>query len=198
MPPMSEETAVYALIDAELLRRYALSPEEVGRYLEREKIPIAQYRDKNASDDEVAETLEALRRSYPGTLIVNDRIDLVPLADGLHLGQEDLAAVAADPAEAVRRVREHTGGKILGLSTHTLSEIETANTLDLDYIGLGAYRPTATKSDARVQGEALLSIARHSRHPVAIIGGVRWEDRFAPPIRYKVLGSTLIERIIAS
>ncbi len=198
MPPMPDETAVYALIDAELLKRYDLSPERVGRFLEREKIPIAQYRDKSASDEEVAEVLEALRRSYGGTLIVNDRLDLVPLADGLHLGQEDLAAFAPDPAEAVSRVRERIGEKILGLSTHDLSEIETANTLELDYIGLGAYRSTATKNNAEVRGEELLSIARHSRHPVAIIGGVRWEDRFAPPIRYKVLGSALMERIAAS
>ncbi len=198
MPPMPDETAVYALIDADLLKRYALSPEQVGRYLESEKIPITQYRDKNASDEAVAEALEALRRSYGGILIVNDRIDLVPLADGLHLGQEDLAAVAPDPAEAVSRVRERIGEKILGLSTHNLSEIETANALDLDYIGLGAYRSTSTKSDAEVRGEELLKIARHSRHPVAIIGGVRWEDRFAPPIRYKVLGSALMERIASS
>ncbi len=198
MPPMPDETAVYALIDADLLKRHALSPEQVGRFLESEKIPIAQYRDKSASDEAVAEALEALRRSYHGTLIVNDRIDLVSLADGLHLGQEDLTAVAPDPSEAVSRVRERIGEKILGLSTHNLSEIETANALDLDYIGLGAYRSTSTKSDAVVRGEELLSIARHSRHPVAIIGGVRWEDRFAPPIRYKVLGSALMERIVTS
>ncbi len=198
MPPMPDETTVYALIDADLLKHHALSPEQVGRFLESEKIPIAQYRDKSASDEAVAEALEALRRNYHGTLIVNDRIDLVPLADGLHLGQEDLTAVAPDPAEAVSRVRERIGEKILGLSTHDLSEIETANALDLDYIGLGAYRPTATKGDAEVRGEELLEIARHSRHPVAIIGGVRWEDRFVPPIRYKVLGSALMERIAAS
>jgi len=195
---MQEETTVYALIDTALLERYELPLSQVTDFLEKAQIPIAQYRDKHSSDETVAEALETLRRDYSGTLIVNDRIDLVHLADGLHLGQEDLAAVAPDPAEAVHRVRERIGEKILGLSTHNLAEIETANTLDLDYIGLGAYRTTTTKSDAQVQGEALLQIARHSRHPVALIGGVRWEDSFGDSIAYKVLGSALFERISAS
>ena len=93
-------------------------------------------------------------------------------------------------------MRERIGGKILGLSTHNREEIEIANTLDLDYIGLGAFRPTSTKEVESIGGEALLEIAKDSRHPVAIIGGVQWEDRFREPIRYKVLGSALFERML--
>jgi len=83
------------------------------------------------------------------------------------------------------------GRKLLGLSTHNLSEIEEANRLDLDYIGLGAYRLTKTKSEANVGGEALLEAAKYSRHPVGIIGGVQIDDEFEKPILYKVIGSDL-------
>ena len=192
---MPREPEIYALIDSGLLQRYDLSLETVGRFLREAGIPVAQYRDKVSSDSAVARALELLREHYDGTLIINDRLPLINLADGLHLGQEDLAAIDPDPATAVAKVRERIGGKLLGLSTHNRREIEGANPLELDYIGLGAYRPTRTKADASVSGEALLEIARLSRHPVAIIGGVRWEDRFDAPIRYKVLGSALMERI---
>ncbi|WP_456391641.1 thiamine phosphate synthase [Nitratifractor sp.] len=191
-------TEIYALLDRELMQRYGVTPEAAARFLQNAGITIAQYRDKEGSDKSVAETLEKLRRHYSGTLILNDRLSLAELADGLHLGQEDLAAVDPDPAAAVRKVRERIGKKLLGLSTHDAVEIEEANALDLDYIGLGAYRSTATKSNATVQGKALLEAARLSRHPVAIIGGVRWEDAFAEPIRWKVLGRALFERIVAS
>ena len=186
---------IYALLDRELIRQSGLEISEIARQLEKLRIPVAQYRDKEGSSARIYEALSQLRQFYSGTLIVNDRLDLVELADGVHLGQEDLAAVDSAPAKALGKIRERIGRKLLGLSTHNLQEIETANTLDLDYIGLGAYRPTSTKSDAEVQGDTLLRIARASRHPVAIIGGVRWEDEFEEPIRWKVLGSALFERI---
>jgi len=191
-------TEIYALLDRELMERFGVTPEAAARFLQNAGITIAQYRDKEGSDERVAGTLERMRRHYFGTLILNDRLSLAELADGLHLGQEDLAAVDPDPSAAVRKVRERIGGKLLGLPTHDAGEIQIANTLDLDYIGLGAYRPTATKSDAAVRGVALLETAHLSRHPVAIIGGVRWEDVFAEPVRWKVLGRALFERIAAS
>jgi len=38
-----------------------------------------------------------------------------------------------------------------GVSTHNLDEIVQANALNIDYIGLGAYRPTNTKKEAQVE-----------------------------------------------
>ena len=192
-------TPVYALLDVDLLRRYDVSAEKSAKFLQANAITIAQLRDKEGSDDEVAALLRSIRSLYEGTLLVNDRPALAELCDGVHLGQEDLAAFDPDPSQAVRKVRAILGsGKILGLSTHDAREIALANPLDLDYIGLGAYRPTSTKSGARVRGAELLEAAKGSRHPVALIGGLRWEDRFPPQIAYKVLGSALIERIAAS
>ncbi len=88
-------------------------------------------------------------------------------------------------------VRQKIGTKILGLSTHDKEEILEANTLDLNYIGLGAYRATDTKSEANVGGQALIEAASYSKHPVGMIGGVRMDDVFASPIVYKVIGSGL-------
>ena len=86
--------------------------------------------------------------------------------------------------------------KLLGLSTHNLEEVLEANSFkELSYIGLGAYRNTETKSDVTVQGKELLTIAKESKHKVAIIGGVHLEDSFqnTPTITYKVIGSDLMK-----
>ncbi len=81
----------------------------------------------------------------------------------------------------------------MGISTHNKEEIEEANSLNVDYIGLGAYRQTATKEDASVGGEALIELAKISKHPVGIIGGVKMIDIFPEHIKYKVIGSGLYE-----
>jgi len=133
----------------------------------------------------------SIRKEYDGTLIINDSIELIDYADGLHIGQEDIRAYDDDLTEAVKQIRQIVGSKILGLSTHNKKEILEANALDLDYLGLGAYRATNTKSEANVGGKALIEVAMHSKHPVGMIGGVTLEDEFEEPIRYKVIGSGL-------
>lgn len=132
-----------------------------------------------------------IRENYDGTLIINDTIALIDYADGLHIGQEDIRAYSDLLSDGVAQIRQQIGKKLLGLSTHNKKEILEANTLDLDYIGLGAYRATNTKSEANVGGTALIEAASHSIHPVGMIGGVTLEDAFEEPIRYKVIGSGL-------
>ena len=135
-----------------------------------------------------------IRDYYDGVLIVNDTIELIAYADGLHIGQEDIRKYSDDLSEAVKMIRQKIGRKQLGLSTHNKEEILEANRLDLDYIGLGAYRATHTKSEANVGGKSLLEAASHSIHPVGMIGGVTLEDAFEEPIVYKVIGSGLYLR----
>ena len=113
----------------------------------------------------------------------------------MHLGQEDLANINTDCKVAVEKLRDIVDNKIIGLSTHNLAEINIANSLYIDYIGLGAYRQTSTKSNVEVSGENLLKIAKKSKHKVALIGGVKLSDNFSkfPQISYKVIGSDLMK-----
>ncbi len=157
------------------------------------KIPILQYRNKFQSLQEKKEDLTLIRKYYHGKLIINDSIELIEYADGIHLGQEDIATIAPKKEDAIKIIRQKIGTKILGISTHNKKEIEEANTLNIDYIGLGAYRQTATKEDANVGGESLIKIAKISKHPIGIIGGVRIDDIFPEYITYKVIGSGLYE-----
>jgi thiamine-phosphate pyrophosphorylase len=71
--------------------------------------------------------------------IVNDYVDVAvaALADGVHLGQEDLS---------LKQARKILGkNRIIGISCHNLAQALKAQKEGADYIGIGPIYPTATK-----------------------------------------------------
>ena len=184
---------IYALLDKEALVKRGLSLGHLSLKIQNLQIPIAQYRNKLGSFDEKRQDLLEIRRYFKGKLIINDTIELIDYADGLHVGQDDIRNYSNDLIEAVRIIRQKISTKLLGLSTHNQDEILEANSLNLDYIGLGAYRGTQTKSEAKVVGVEVLELAKLSIHPVGVIGGVKLTDTFPNQITYSVIGSDLYE-----
>jgi len=155
---------------------------------------IIQYRNKEDSTQFVKNRLIELRKLFDGFLLVNDRYELAQFCDGVHLGQDDLASIDSDKKQALFILQEVIGkDKIIGLSTHNKEEVLEANELELNYIGLGAFRATHTKTDVSVVlGEKLDEIASLSKHYVAAIGGVKKSDTFNH-VTYHVIGSGLFE-----
>lgn len=184
---------IYALFDKEVLHTRGLSLEKLSTKAQSLNIPILQYRNKLGTFAEKKDDLFIIRKFYKGKLIINDTIELIDYTDGLHIGQEDIQAYGNDLNESVLTIRKKISNKLLGLSTHNKEEILEANKLDLDYIGLGAYRGTQTKAEAKVLGEEALELAKLSTHPVGLIGGVKLSDRFDQQITYRVIGSDLYE-----
>lgn len=184
------------MIDKQLLEKFGILLKEYCSYLNRLQIPIAQYRNKEGSAAVIAQDLKLIKSIYTGQLIVNDYIEFIELADGVHIGQDDLKKFHSNSAVAVKMVREKVGSKIVGLSTHDKDEVQQANGFkELDYIGLGSYRNTTTKSGVRVGGQKLLEIAAKSLHKVALIGGITMDDNFSSysQISYRVIGSHLMQ-----
>ena len=179
------QNLIYALLDIDTLKKYNVSIEEFINRANKVNAQILQYRDKNSSFEQKEATIELIKKLWNKTLIVNDEIELVKYADGLHIGQEDLQKY-----KSIENVRDKIGRKILGLSTHNEEEIKIANDLDIDYIGLGAYRNTNTKDVTNILGDKLSSLAKLSIHPVAAIGGIRLDDEIEN-VKYKVIGSDL-------
>ncbi|MEA2073173.1 MAG: thiamine phosphate synthase [Campylobacterota bacterium] len=184
---------LYALCDQDMLDEKGVSVEEYITLAKQNNAEIIQYRNKNADIAFIKQQLILIRKNYDGFLIVNDAYELVEFCDGVHVGQEDLKSIDEDVSKAVRILRSViTKDKILGISTHNEEEVLQANDMDLNYIGLGAYRDTSTKKDiSTTLGDKVESISQKSKHLVAVIGGVKLDDKFTHAT-YSVIGSGLL------
>lgn len=110
--------------------------------------------------------MQALCRKYGVPFIVNDAVDIALAcnADGIHVGQSDMAA---------GDVRSLAGNKIIGVSVQTVEQALAAEAAGADYLGVGAMFSTATKTDASaVSKETLAAICAAVRIPVVAIGGI--------------------------
>ena len=90
-------------------------------------------------------------------------------ADGVHVGQKDMAA---------HLVRQRIGkDKILGVTAQTVAEALRAEKDGADYIGVGAVFPTQSKQDATlVSVQTLQEICQAVSIPVVAIGGITTEN----------------------
>ncbi len=133
-------------------------------------VTCVQLREKALSDEEFlkeAKEIHALCRRYGVPFIVNDNVDVAVAcgAEGIHVGQEDMAA-----GDVRRRVGD---GMILGVSVHTVEEAREAVASGADYLGLGAVFPTSTKADVeQMSNETLRAICQAVDVPVVAIGGI--------------------------
>lgn len=131
---------------------------------------VLQLREKHLSDRELlkrAQRLVELCRKYEAMLIVNDRVDVAALsgADGVHLGQDDL------PVSLARRMLPPTC--VVGLSTHTVEQVVSAQEQTPDYIAVGPMFASATKRQNHVAGpETLAEARRRTSLPLVAIGGI--------------------------
>jgi thiamine-phosphate pyrophosphorylase len=164
---------IYPITDKKLARRSThLS---ILKELARGGAELVQIRDKSTP---LKDLLRDLRQCVEFaqkkglTLIVNDRCDLVlsGRASGVHLGQEDLP-----PAAARSLLGENS---VIGLSTHSLSQVEQSFGLPLQYIGFGPVFGTTTKENPSPAAglQELAQACRISAVPVVAIGGIGLEQ----------------------
>ena len=120
-----------------------------------------------------AEAALRIARARDVKIIINDRVDIALAlnADGVHLGQDDLAA------EAARRILGNHA--IIGFSTHNLEQARRAAQMPLDYVALGPIFATTTKMSANPP--VGLKGLEHVRQalgtiPLVAIGGITSEN----------------------
>ncbi|MGR5061519.1 thiamine phosphate synthase [Photobacterium sp. DNB22_13_2] len=119
-----------------------------------------------------ARSIKTLLQQAGIPLIINDRVDvaLAVDADGVHLGQSDM------PAEIARRLIGDE--KILGLSVENEQQLESAQKLPVDYLGLSAIFSTPTKTDTVYAWgiDGLAKAAQFSQLPLVAIGGINQKN----------------------
>lgn len=133
-------------------------------------VTCVQLREKELDQTaflEEAVEIKKLCSKYGVPLIINDNVDVALKcgADGVHVGQSDMAA---------GNVRKAVGDKmIVGVSAQTVEQALAAQAAGADYLGVGAVFPTSTKSDAReVSLQTLKDICAAVDIPVTAIGGI--------------------------
>lgn len=133
-------------------------------------ITMLQLREKKLEREEIlkeAVRMRELCHRYDVPLIINDDVELAleADADGVHVGQSDMAAGLA---------RKRLGkGKILGVSARTVELALEAEKNGADYLGVGAVFGTNTKNDAKKLDHSVLeNICDSVKIPIVAIGGI--------------------------
>ncbi len=139
-----------------------------------------QLRFKNASEKEfsiVAQQVKNRCESYKATFIINDNVELAKNIDaaGVHLGLQDMPVIQA---RAILREK-----KIIGGTANTLSDVLKRIHEQCDYIGLGPFRFTSTKSNLSpvlgLEGykNIMNEVSKNKiQIPIYAIGGISIED----------------------
>ena len=139
-----------------------------------------QLRMKDASDDSIRKVVEEIKpmcKENEAILILDDRVELAKELelDGVHLGKSDM------PPSKARLILG--AGAIIGVTANTFEDIELVRALDIDYIGIGPFRYTTTKSNlSPVLGLEKYSDIIKRMHSAGIeiatvaIGGITTED----------------------
>lgn len=131
-----------------------------------------QMREKGdpMTEDELlteALALKALCEEYGVPFVIDDDVELAKKcgADGVHVGQSDMACVEARKALGER--------KVVGVSAQTVEQAVQAEKDGADYLGVGAVFPTGSKDDADdVSHDTVKAICEAVNIPVIAIGGI--------------------------
>lgn len=190
--------------DKQMMRLYAVTDRAwTGKQSLYEQVEAAlkggatcvQLREKALSDKKfLAEALEIreLCGRYHVPFFINDNVEIAIRckADGIHVGQEDMAA-----AQVRRRVGPDM---MIGVSAHSVEEALEAVKHGADCLGVGAMFSTSTKTDVNLlPKETLRAICEAVDVPVVAIGGIN-KDNISLLAGTGVDGVALVSAIFAS
>lgn len=171
-------SGLYAIVDLDVLAPSGLTPVAYAESL-LTAVPLAalQLRAKRLGGREflaLAQVLAPRCRDARVDFYVNDRPDVALLAGatGVHVGLDDLS---------VADVRCFAPGLHVGVSSHTLAELDDALATDADYVALGPVFGTRSKHDAApTTGLATLRDAAArcatKARPLVAIGGITLDN----------------------
>jgi thiamine-phosphate pyrophosphorylase len=163
MPLEQLDLRLYAIVDPENTGGHDLI--DLARAVASGGATLVQLRDKVSDTARMIETARALKAAlapFGVPLIVNDRVDVAfaAQADGVHVGQEDMA---------VEEARRQLGpGPFIGLSVRTVEQAAAAPLALLDYVGIGGVYATTSKVSGRspIGLDGLRRVVQAFRHRI--------------------------------
>jgi len=159
-------------VDVDLAARAGWAPIDLARAFLDGGATLIQLRAKqlgSAAFLELADAAVRAARPYHANIIVNDRADIALMsgAAGVHVGQDDL------PPSAARRLLGE--GAQVGLSTHSVPQVERALREQISYLAVGPVFGTRSKDTgyAAVGLDLVRSAVRMAGElSVVAIGGI--------------------------
>jgi thiamine-phosphate pyrophosphorylase len=170
---MEVDLRLYALLDPAVAGRRALT-DLAARIAP--QATLVQLRDKLSSTRAMVEEARALRAVLEPAgvpLLINDRVDvaLAAEADGVHIGQDDIAP--EDARLLLGRMAT------IGLSLQSVAQAQAAPLDCLDYVAIGGVFATTSKQTTRapIGVDGLRAIvqavrARAKHFPICAIAGI--------------------------
>jgi len=162
---------LYVLISSNIAKK---SVKETARLVIDGGADAVQLREKTISDSKfisLAREVRDITTKRGSLLIINDRVHVVRKvnADGIHLGQQDMSAL-----EARNTIGDE---KIIGVSTHSITQARQAQKDGADYIAIGPIYPTSTKDHEPSVGiEIIHEISEAVSIPIIAIGAITLEN----------------------
>ncbi|PAV08132.1 thiamine phosphate synthase [Methanosphaera cuniculi] len=157
-------------------------------------VTILQLREKDSTTKDfykLAVKVKEITDKYEVPLIINDRIDIALAVDaaGVHLGQDDM------PCKIARQILGPD--KIIGISAEKYIYAITAQNDGADYLGVGAIRPTPTKTDCmKIPEEDLQKVQQNITIPHVAIGGVKLDNTKQVMEDYNFSGVSVVSAIM--
>ena len=139
-------------------------------------VEFIQFRSKKLSNQDFlneANRSVEICKHYGVRIIINDAVQVAKEvdADGVHLGLEDMSVLKA------REILSES--KIIGATIHSDHEINNNIIVHADYIGMGPFRQSSTKTNLTPvlnEFEYRSMIKQVDPKPVYLIGGIDLED----------------------
>jgi thiamine-phosphate pyrophosphorylase len=157
---------------------------------------VVQLREKDCSTRDFIEqalTIKEFLKDRGVPLIINDRLDVAQAvkADGVHLGQSDMALGVAKKILG--------DSMIIGISAESLQDAVEAEKGGADYLGVSPIYATPTKTDTAppLGLEGLQEIRKAVRLPLVGIGGLN-RGNAAEVIRNGADGVAVVSAIVAA
>jgi thiamine-phosphate pyrophosphorylase len=130
---------LYAIVDPERANGRALP--DLARAVAAGGATLVQLRYKHGATRALVAEARAVKAALDVPLLINDRVDvaLAAMADGVHVGQDDMAV---EDARALLGPRA-----VIGLSIKTVAQAAAAPLDLIDYVGVGGVYATTSKDN---------------------------------------------------
>lgn len=153
------------------MKRYCITDSlEVAARAARDGVDLIQMRAKQLSGRALTELVRAALATAGGNVLVNSRTDVALAcgARGVHLPADSIAP------SMIRRITP--SAFLIGVSCHTIEELEAAEREGANFAVFGPIFPSITKTVTPIGIDELRRATSRVRMPVYALGGVTKEN----------------------